>query len=169
MKNIPKIDEIGNIIGETTTAEAIENVWLRLVSRVFIFDEKDQILLQKRSATMRTFPNLWDQSAAGHVDVGESSEVAAYRELAEELGLRNVSLTEITHSFRNQHDNERTLDAVYKGIIDSSTKIAFDPGEVHEVKWFTIDTLESAIKEKSQEFVPPFLTVWKHLKEKLIH
>ena len=97
---IPKINEQDEVIGETTIEEAVVNGWPRRVSRVFVFDESGNILLQKRSQTMLSYPGLWDQSAAGHVDIGEAYKDAAKRELYEELGLE-LNLVEVATSHRN--------------------------------------------------------------------
>ncbi|WP_405805637.1 NUDIX domain-containing protein [Streptomyces sp. NBC_00210] len=49
-------------------------------------ERSGQILLQKRSDTMKNFPGLLDVSAAGHLEAGEPVE-AGLREVTEELGI----------------------------------------------------------------------------------
>ena len=49
-------------------------------------DYKDYILLQKRSANKKNFPNKFDTTAAGHYIAGEGIE-GGLREIEEELGL----------------------------------------------------------------------------------
>lgn len=44
------------------------------------------VLLQKRAANKRTWPGLYDKSAAGHIDLGEDPLAAAIREIQEEIG-----------------------------------------------------------------------------------
>lgn len=59
-------------------------------AHVWIWRQKDgeiEILLQKRASTKRTWPNLYDISAAGHIDLGEEPITAAMREAKEEIGL----------------------------------------------------------------------------------
>lgn len=51
-----------------------------------------QVLLTRRAATMRTFPERW-VFPGGHVDHGESLEEAGIREVREETGLVVDSLT----------------------------------------------------------------------------
>lgn len=50
-------------------------------------DDEVEVLLQKRARAKRTWPNLLDISAAGHIDQGETPLQAAVRETEEELGL----------------------------------------------------------------------------------
>jgi 16S rRNA (adenine1518-N6/adenine1519-N6)-dimethyltransferase len=46
-----------------------------------------ELFLQKRSIWKDRNPGLWDSSAAGHVDSGETYIEAAHREFREELGV----------------------------------------------------------------------------------
>ena len=46
-----------------------------------------EILLQRRGSAKKTWPNLLDISAAGHIDLGEGPLAAALRETKEELGI----------------------------------------------------------------------------------
>ena len=54
---------------------------------VFLLNYKNQILLQKRSANKKLWPNLWDVTVGGHVDSGEFGRQALIRECKEELGI----------------------------------------------------------------------------------
>ena len=165
---IPKVNDDNEVIGETTIAEAVENGWYRRISRVFLFDEKGRLLLQRRSSTMRSFPNLWDQSAAGHSDVGEDPATAARRELEEELGVSNLQLKEIVDAFPNANGHEKTFDSVYKGLVSSSVSLKLDNQEVSDIRWFAIDEFETALAANPADFVPPFVNVWKNFKDRLL-
>jgi 8-oxo-dGTP diphosphatase len=55
-----------------------------IVNAVMLRD--DRVLLARRSAARRAYPNLWS-FPGGHVEAGESLEQALYRELAEEIGV----------------------------------------------------------------------------------
>ncbi len=54
---------------------------------LWLFTKKGEILLQQRSHKKSIYPLLWDVSAAGHIDAGESFTNATIRETKEELGL----------------------------------------------------------------------------------
>lgn len=51
----------------------------------FIIDDKGNVLLQKRSANKKLWPNLWDVTTGGHVDSREFGRQALIRETKEEL------------------------------------------------------------------------------------
>jgi len=55
---------------------------------IWIYNSKGEVLLQKRAKNKDAYPELWDISAAGHVDAGEEPIGAAVRELEEELGVK---------------------------------------------------------------------------------
>jgi len=59
-----------------------------LVARVLVMDAKGQILLTQRSHGKAHYPNYWEFGANGSVLAGESSELAACRELWEETGIK---------------------------------------------------------------------------------
>lgn len=58
------------------------------ISVIGLIDKEGRVLLQKRSKTKRDEPNKWDLSSAGHIDVNETPEKAAIREMYEELGIK---------------------------------------------------------------------------------
>ncbi len=62
---------------------------------VWFYTIDHQLLLQKRGAQKKTYPNRWDVSVAGHVHAGESIEEAAVREVKEEIGL-SISTQDLT-------------------------------------------------------------------------
>ena len=167
---IPKLNGKNEVIGETTIAEAVENGWPRRIVRVFIFDGSGSILLQRRSETIKSYAGLWDQAAAGHVDVGETSLNAALRELHEELGVMGVELSEVVNEFRNTASNDLlyTFDTLYKLELPQNTPINFDLHEVAEVAWLPISELERRLVTELEQFVPPFVNVWENYRELLI-
>lgn len=59
-----------------------------LVVHVAIFNQDNEMLIQKRQSTKEQYPNLWDISAGGHSILGENSAEAIERELFEELGYK---------------------------------------------------------------------------------
>jgi 16S rRNA (adenine1518-N6/adenine1519-N6)-dimethyltransferase len=64
----------------------VNNFWHRAVHMV-AENGLGELFLQKRSIWKDRNPGLWDSSAAGHVDSGETYLEAAEREFREELGL----------------------------------------------------------------------------------
>ena len=89
------MDEYIDIVTETgeptgkiaLKSEAHKHGWWHNTIHLWLYTKKGGILLQQRSHKKSIFPLLWDVSAAGHIDAGESFISAAVRETKEELGL----------------------------------------------------------------------------------
>ena len=88
------VDEKNQVIGIASRREIHERGLGHRSVHIFIFNNRGDLYLQKRSPSKDQYPEHWDTSAAGHTDPGESALEAAQRELQEELGLQ-VPLTEI--------------------------------------------------------------------------
>ena len=58
---------------------------------IWIINDSNKILIQKRAKCKKNNPNLWDMPSAGHVFAGETIIEGAIRETAEELGIETVS------------------------------------------------------------------------------
>jgi isopentenyldiphosphate isomerase len=69
---------------------------LHPVIHVHIFNNRGDLLLQKRSFTKNIQPGKWDTAVGGHIAHGEKIEVALERESFEELGIKNVNFQFIT-------------------------------------------------------------------------
>ena len=82
------LNEFGEFTGEVATREEChkKGLWHRAVY-AFIIDKNSNILLQKRSAKKKLWPNMWDVTVGGHVDAGEFGRQSLIREVKEELGI----------------------------------------------------------------------------------
>lgn len=63
---------------------------------IWIINNKNEILLQKRSSQKKNAPNKWDMPSAGHLIAGESPIEGAIRKAYEELGIK---ITESDYKF----------------------------------------------------------------------
>ena len=58
------------------------------ISAIALIDRDGKLLIQRRSSNKITESNKWDLSGAGHIDIDETPEQAAVRELFEETGIK---------------------------------------------------------------------------------
>lgn len=91
--NAPKelidiIDDKNKLTGEKEDLREahFKSLWHR-AAHVWIYNSQGNVLLQKRAAIKNYFADLYDISAAGHIDAGEEPISCAIRETREELGL----------------------------------------------------------------------------------
>ena len=151
-------DENDVQIGVGTREEAwAKGLYVRVV-RAILRDESGRILSQHRSPTKKSYANCWTDSASGHVDEGESYNFAMSRELNEELGIES-ELRFIGKFPTTDKIGEYTIcefNAIYEGIINSSTHFKLEEGEVTEAEWFTIDELKELIAKDPTNFTLGF-------------
>ena len=81
------VDENDCVIGTHSRAD-IHTLGLRHREvHVWFVTLQNEIIFQRRSATKDTFPNLLSASVGGHVEIGQTYEQAAIREIEEEAGV----------------------------------------------------------------------------------
>lgn len=146
------VDEEDNVIGTATRQECHTNpLLIHRVAHVLVFTHPGKLLLQKRSPDKDIQPDKWDTSVGGHLKPDEDYQTAAYRELAEELGICGVGLTYL-YKYPLRNDTESENVATYKCIFDG--KIKFDTNEITEVQVFSMDEIHNNLG--SGIFTPNF-------------
>lgn len=168
MELIDIVDENGNFTGQVMDKEEAHNKnLLHNEVAVFIINDNEQVLLQKRSANKRFDANKW-ALCAGHVDAGESLENAALRELKEEVGI-NISLNDLKllaeKEFTIKDSNSHITYFYYVKSNLSENDFTIQKEELSEVKWFDLDKVIDMIKSKDETIV--FKENRIHLFEKL--
>ena len=150
------VDDDDRIIGQALRRDCHGNPQLiHRAVHVLVFNNRQQLLLQKRSSSKDIQPGKWDTSVGGHLDLGENYRTAALREMSEELGVAGVPLTELYRSkIRNQLESEniKTYLTIYSGPI------RFSEEEIDEVRFWSHAEIEAALG--SGCFTPNFEQEW---------
>lgn len=149
------LNEKGEYTGKVESRDVChkEGLWHKAVA-VFVVNSKGQVLLQKRSAKKKMWPNMWDITAGGHVDSGEFGFESIIREIKEELGI-DIDKKDITFigsslssnkkgDVINNHLNEYYI--VSKDVDE--TKLILQEDEVSEVKWMDKDEIVKRVLNK---------------------
>lgn len=101
--------------------------------------EREKILLGKRSATRRFYPDIWDVFG-GHIEPNESREDALRRELLEELGIAPVEMRFLLTV--DEPDRAANGDGVYHFYLFTAfagEPRNLQPDEHERVEWFEFD------------------------------
>lgn len=143
------VDDNGNYTGKTCLkSEAHKFGYFHPTIHVWLYTSNQKILLQKRALTKKVFPGLWDISVAGHVAAGEKIEIAALREVKEEIGYEILpkNLQKIgTRKHMVNHKNGIIDNEFHHVFIAELTipieHLTLQKEEVAELKLFDLETI----------------------------
>lgn len=114
----PLVDEEGNITGAASRGECHNgSKLLHPVVHLHVFNSRGELYLQRRPLWKDIQPGKWDTAVGGHVDLGESVEMALRREVREELGMTEFTPETLTH-YVFESATERELVFVHRTTYD---------------------------------------------------
>jgi len=150
------VDENDNILGYENKAivHGGDGILHRAFS-LFIFNDKKELLIQKRSQKKPLWPLYWANSVCSHPRKGESNKTAIHRRLKEEIGID----TELNFLFKFQYQakfnevgSENELCSIYIG--KSLSEIVANPNEIAECKFVNFTQLKYDIEVNPNEYTP---------------
>lgn len=174
------VDEQDQVVGYGEKMEIHQKKILHRAFSIFIYDrKKNKMLLQRRADNKYHSGGLWTNACCSHPRRSEPMEECLRNRLKEELGLdirfrisdpgdsvlliNDIDVIYYCGKFQYYSSfgeiGEHEIDHVflYSPVINSfdNLQIKFDPEEVSEIKWVTIDELQTWCRNKPEEF-----TVW---------
>lgn len=125
-----------------------------LAVRVWIVNNKNKLLIQRRQFDSKTWPGMWECAAAGSAILGDNSEETAIKETMEEIGLdisedtlEPIFSVKFKNGFDDNYLVRREVNIQYLTLEDE---------EVVDVKWASMDEIREMVNK--EEFIPfPFL------------
>lgn len=144
-------DRDRNLTGKThRRGDPLGENEFHLVVHVCIFNDKGQLLIQKRQPWKKGWPGMWDISVGGSATVGDDSRKAAQREALEELGLDldlSLEYPKFTINFDHGFDDYWIIT---RNIELSELTLQYE--EVADAKWVNREELNAMVQKG--EFVP---------------
>ncbi|XP_015591198.1 isopentenyl-diphosphate Delta-isomerase 1 [Cephus cinctus] len=183
------VDEQDKPVGEATKEYSHRvaqdgSIPLHRAFSVFLFNNNGDLLVQKRSPTKITFPEMYTNTCCSHPSAknpGEAEEdnalgikKAARRRLADELGIpvSEVQPTDFNYLTRihyyassDGYWGEHEIDYI---LFLQKDKVSLDPNpdEVSEIRWVPRDQIEKFVKEINAPLTPWFKLI---LNNKLLY
>ncbi|KAG9259095.1 NUDIX hydrolase domain-like protein [Emericellopsis atlantica] len=161
---------------------------------VFLFNDKNELLLQQRASEKITFPDMWTNTCCSHPlsvpsetganleDAIEGAKRAAQRKLNHELGIKAEQvpvdkfkfLTRIHYKAPSDGKwGEHEIDYIL--FIKANVDLAPSPNEVQATQYVSPEVLRKQFEDPSLKFTPWFKLIcnsmlfewWEHLDEGL--
>jgi isopentenyl-diphosphate delta-isomerase len=152
------VNERDEVIGRELRRNVhARGLWHRAV-HVLVFNRAGQVFLQKRSMLKDLSPGLWDSSCSGHLDSGEDYDVAAVRELAEEIGV--VIAHPPARWFRIEPCVETGWEFVWVYRLDHDGPFVLQPEEIETGGWFAPAEVTHWMARQPDEFCPSIKLLW---------
>jgi isopentenyl-diphosphate delta-isomerase len=132
---------------------------------IFVFNSRNELLLQQRSPTKLLWPNYWSNACCSHPRRGESMDTAVTRRLVQELGF--ACPLEFLYKFKYQADfgsvgAEHEFCWVYYGRYDGVVDV--NVNEIAHWRFIGIEALERELSVQPQTFTPWFKMEWVHIR-----
>jgi isopentenyl-diphosphate delta-isomerase len=153
------IDPENRPIGRTGKLRAHQEAWLHRAFSVFVFDDRGELLLQRRALGKYHSAGRWSNTCCGHPRPDEAIAAAAERRLEEEMGFRCPLLPVFEFRYRARvgpdlHEHEH--DAVFVGHFSGTPRP--DPAEVAEWRHAGLAWLKGDLRRTPNRY-----TVWLRL------
>ncbi|MBD0741687.1 NUDIX hydrolase [Streptomyces sp. CBMA152] len=140
---VEHVDEHDRVLGVVERDEAVRENWLHRIAATICRDRDGRIAVLRRTETLSQFPGYYDVLVGGAVNVGESYEAAAARELAEELGVR------VPVRFLFKFLCREGISPIWLGVYEAvvSQALVPDSGEIDWQGWMTVAELREVVDD----------------------
>lgn len=125
-----------------------------LAVRVWIVNNKNELLIQRRQFDSKTWPGMWECAASGSAILGDNSKETAIKETMEEIGL-DISKDTLEPIFTVKFKNGFDDNYLVRREVDI-WDLTLEDEEVVDVKWASMNEISEMVTK--EEFIPfPFL------------
>ncbi len=152
------VNDRDEVVRQALRRDVHANGWWHRAVHVLVFDSIGRVFLQKRSLLKDLSPGLWDSSCSGHLDAGEDYDVAALRELGEEIGV--VVPGPLERWFRIEACEQTGWEFVWVYRLQHDGPITVDPLEIQYGEWVAPHEVTTRVAQAPAEFCPSFKLLW---------
>ena len=147
------VDEFDQELGIGEKLKTHQEGKLHRAFSIFVFDDFNRLLIQKRASEKYHSGGLWSNTCCGHPRPGEQILTAAHRRLQEEMNFDCPLRKFFDFTYRAELGNnliENEFDHVFIGKFNGSPRP--DPNEAEDWKWIDFDELKLNVRDQPQEY-----------------
>ena len=155
-------------LGLMPKMEAHEKAKLHRAFSIFVFNDKNELLLQQRASDKYHSPNLWTNTCCSHQRNGETNIAAGRRRLQEEMGFVCDLKEVFWFVYKAPFDNgltEHELDHVLVGHFNKNPIINTE--EVESYKWMSLENVKLDMQKKPALYTEWFKIIFKEYYDRL--
>ncbi|CAN5441174.1 NUDIX hydrolase [soil metagenome] len=152
---IDELDASGNVIGVTTRADMRARRLPHRCTYILVFNRRGELFIHQRTPTKDVFPSFWDVTVGGVVSAGETFDLGAVREGAEELGV--AIEPEFLFPFHFSDQRTTCFGQVYRAVHDGPFQLQVE--EIVQGEFVAPD--EVLERAEHAHFCPDGIKVWK--------
>lgn len=153
MEQVILVDKNDVPTGQMEKLEAHQKGLLHRAFSVFIFNSKNELLLQQRAKGKYHSAGLWTNTCCSHPRMGENNLDAANRRLNEEMGMTCDLKYAFNFLYKADFEDgltEHELDHVFIGYSDVQPIINRE--EVESFRYTSLDSLQEDIKNHPNHY-----------------
>ena len=157
MEHVILVNERDEETGIMEKMEAHKKALLHRAFSIFIFNSKNEMLLQQRAEKKYHSGGLWTNACCSHPRPGEDTITAALRRLKEEMGFETPLTKSFDFVYTASFENgltEYEFDHVYTGKYDG--EITFNENEVKGYCYKSVWDIEISLKEHPKKYTQWF-------------
>ena len=131
---------------------------------IFLFNDKKELLLQKRASGKYHSADLWTNSCCSHPAPGEHLTISAQNRLSDEMGITTSLRALFSFTYKTEFANgliEHELDHVLIGSFNANPLP--NPAEASDWKYASLKEISSEIKVNPETYTFWFKMIYKRV------
>lgn len=155
------VSENDEPLGLMPKMEAHEKGLLHRAFSVFIFNDRNELMLQQRALDKYHSPGLWTNTCCSHQRDGETNIQAGKRRLKEEMGFVTDLKELLSFVYKANFDNgliEHELDHIMIGFYNKDPNI--NTQEVASWKWTDIEKVKAHMATSPNDYTAWFKIIF---------
>jgi isopentenyl-diphosphate delta-isomerase type 1 len=121
---------------------------------VFLVNERNELILAKRSTKKSLWSDYWDATIVSHILPGETPEAAAKRRGREEMGIEIEFRTVGAFYYFAKHNDSAENEYCYVLAGKVKGEVYPNPIEIKEVKEIPLVKLSEFIRKNTEDITP---------------